>query len=136
MESEVIANLETHKPRGGSTALCSIIYNNQLYSANLGDSRAVIVKERHAVPLSNIHDFTNTSERLTVEQKGGTLLRDRLEGELALSRSIGDINFKAFMSSEPEITVHNVTEDDKYLLLATDGFWNVSEGVDEVFIIL
>lgn len=98
----------------------------------MGDCRAVVVKERHAVPLTNLHDFTNTSERLTVEQKGGTLLRDRLQGELALSRSIGDINFKAFMSSEPEITVHDVTEEDKYLLLGTDGFWNVSEGINNV----
>jgi len=59
-----------------------------------------------------------------VEKKGGTILNNRIDGELALTRSIGDINFKKFMNSDPEIISYEVADDDEYLILGTDGFWN------------
>lgn len=117
--------LQDNRPRGGSTALCTIVYNQQIYSGNLGDSQAVVFRKHNFTALSNLHDFNNENERRSAEQRGATLLNNRLQGELAVSRSIGDINFKAFMSSEPEITNYNITDDDEYLLLGTDGFWNV-----------
>jgi len=124
IESEVISSLKDQKLRGGSTALCNVLYNQKIYSANLGDSQSIVIRGRDFISLSNLHDFSNELERLSVEQKGGVLLKNRLEGELAISRSIGDINFKAFMSSEPDIFVYEITEADDYLILATDGFWN------------
>jgi len=124
LEKEVIVELQEWKPRGGSTALCSFLYNDQLHVANLGDSQAVLFKEDGYIELSNLHDFTNESERANVEQKGGTVLNNRLQGELAISRSIGDINFKRYMSSEPEIISYKFTDKDTYLFLASDGFWN------------
>jgi len=93
--------------------------------ANLGDSQAVIFQEDKFVELSNLHDFKNEQERLNAEQKGGTVINNRLEGELAVSRSIGDVKFKLYMSSEPEIASYKMTEKDEFLLLASDGFWNV-----------
>jgi len=131
IESEVISSLKDQKLRGGSTALCNVLYNQKIYSANLGDSQSIVIRGRDFISLSNIHDFSNELERLSVEQKGGVLLKNRLEGELAISRSIGDINFKAFMSSEPDIFVYEITEADDYLILATDGFWNVNRKIIE-----
>lgn len=124
IEKEVIDGLEAQRPRGGSTALCSVLHNKRLHCANLGDSQAVIIKGRTAVRLTNLHDFNNENERTMVEQRGGTILRNRLEGELAISRSIGDINFKTYMSSEPEISSYEISDDDDLLLLGTDGFFN------------
>jgi len=124
IESEVISSLQDQKLRGGSTALCNILYNQKIYSANLGDSQSYVIRGREVISLSNSHDFLNEAERLYVEQKGGVLLKNRLEGELAISRSIGDVNFKEFMNSEPEIMVYDITEEDEYLILCSDGFWN------------
>lgn len=124
IETDVIRNLEQQRPRGGSTALCTILRDKKLYSANLGDSQAIIIRGKNVVKLTNLHDFSNETERFNVEQKGGTILRNRLEGELAISRSIGDINYKAYMSSEPELSTYEVTEDDDFLLLGSDGFFN------------
>jgi len=123
-ENEVMATLQESKLRGGSTALCAVIYNDMLYVANLGDSRAVIFQENSHVSLSNLHDFTNTSETSHVESRGGVVLNNRLGGELAVSRSFGDIMFKQYMNKDPEITVHQIQEVDQYLLLGTDGYWN------------
>ena len=91
----------------------------------MGDSRAVLFQDDGHIELSNLHDFTNENERAHVEQKGGTVLNNRLQGELAISRSIGDINFKRYMSSEPEIVSYKLTDKDEFLFLASDGFWNV-----------
>jgi len=122
----VICELEANRPRGGSTALCTVIHNKQIYTGNMGDSRAVIFQKGSFSSLNNLHDFLNENERKAVEERGGTLFNNRLEGELALSRSIGDINFKAYMSNEPEVSVYEMKREDKYLVLGSDGFWNVS----------
>lgn len=124
IENEVAAMLGEWRPRGGSTALCGVIYGGNLYVANLGDSRAVMFQSENYKSLSNLHDFTNENERIYVENKGGIVLNNRLEGELAVSRSIGDIRYKHLMNKEPEIIVHQIHENDEYLILGTDGFWN------------
>ncbi len=125
IEQEVIAQLEEAKPRGGSTALCSFLNNDQLHIANLGDSQAVVFQEDKFIELSSLHDFKNEQERLYAEEKGGTVINNRLEGELAVSRSIGDIKYKSYMNTDPEIVSHQMTEKDEFLVLASDGFCNV-----------
>jgi len=124
IEKEVLSELQEFKPRGGSTALCIFMHHDHVYCANLGDSRAILFKENKYQELTTLHDFTNENERIFAEKHGGTVLNNRLEGELAVSRSIGDINFKKYMNSEPEILSTKLTEDDEYLILGTDGFWN------------
>lgn len=111
--------------RGGTTALCTVFDQEQIYTANLGDSQIVVFQEKSFVNLSSLHDYFNEEERKTIEEKGGIILKNRLEGELALSRSIGDYRFKKYLSSEPEMTSHQLSDKDEYIILATDGFWNV-----------
>lgn len=124
VEEEVETSLQEWKPRGGSTALCVIMYNGQMYVANLGDSRAVVYQNTSFESLSNLHDFSNASELQFAESKGAVILNNRLEGELAVSRSVGDIRFKSYMNPEPEIIQHKIQEQDEYLILGTDGYWN------------
>jgi len=124
LETEVINRLEAERPRGGSTVLCTIIQNKQIHVANLGDCQGIVTNGDKCTVLSQLHDFTNETEKQRVEQKGGVIFKNRLQGELAISRSIGDISYKNFMSSEPEISVYDIEEQDEYLILGTDGFWN------------
>lgn len=43
---------------------------------------------------------------------------------LAMSRSLGDmVAHSVGVSSDPEITRHKITEDDKFMILASDGLW-------------
>lgn len=52
----------------------------------------------------------------------------RLNGELAVSRSFGDKNYISYgLIAEPEITLAELNNDSRYLLLGTDGFWDVSD---------
>jgi len=49
----------------------------------------------------------------------------RVEGYLAVSRSIGDVYLKRWVIPDPEIKHWNVTNEDTLLVLATDGVWDV-----------
>jgi hypothetical protein len=49
----------------------------------------------------------------------------RVEGSLNLSRSLGDGHLKQFISSTPSVLRHDLLVDDNFVILATDGVWNV-----------
>ncbi|GFH17601.1 PPM-type phosphatase domain-containing protein, partial [Haematococcus lacustris] len=46
-------------------------------------------------------------------------------GVLAMSRAIGDHGLRPFVIPEPEITMLSRAEEDDFLLLASDGLWDV-----------
>ncbi|CAM8937485.1 unnamed protein product [Rhodiola kirilowii] len=63
-----------------------------------------------------------------VEAAGGRVINwngFRVLGVLATSRSIGDQYLKPFVTSEPEVTVCQRTKNDEFLILASDGLWDV-----------
>lgn len=48
----------------------------------------------------------------------------RVQGTLAVSRSIGDAHLKEWVMAEPDTKVVNLTKDMEYLILASDGIWD------------
>ncbi|PIA34639.1 hypothetical protein AQUCO_03700137v1 [Aquilegia coerulea] len=94
----------------GSTASTAVLVGNQLYVANVGDSRAVISKEGLAIPLSDDHKPNRTDERKRIESAGGVVMWAgtwRVGGVLAMSRAFGNRLLKQFVVAEPEIQVFN-----------------------------
>ena len=70
--------------------------------------------------------------------KGGWVEYNRVNGNLALSRALGDFVFKRNpgMSAEeqmviavPDVEVREITEDWEFILLACDGIWDVVTNV-------
>jgi serine/threonine protein phosphatase PrpC len=51
--------------------------------------------------------------------------RWRVEGVLAVSRAIGDISLKPYVTCDPEIQSKFIAEEDMYMVLASDGLWDV-----------
>ena len=45
----------------------------------------------------------------------------RVDGQITVSRAIGDIAHKQFITSEPESYHHSITDDDEVLILCSDG---------------
>lgn len=45
----------------------------------------------------------------------------RVQGVLAVTRAIGDLAFKDYITSEPEISSIQISSQDQYLILSTDG---------------
>ncbi|KAL1201998.1 Protein phosphatase 2C 3 [Cardamine amara subsp. amara] len=112
----------------GSTAVVSVITPEKIIVANCGDSRAVLYRNGKAVPLSTDHKPDRPDELDRIQEAGGRVIYwdgPRVLGVLAMSRAIGDNYLKPYVSSEPEVTVTDRTEEDEFLILASDGLWDV-----------
>ncbi|KAM7256055.1 hypothetical protein ACFE04_011796 [Oxalis oulophora] len=112
----------------GSTAVVVVLRKDELVVANCGDSRAVLCRAGVPVPLSSDHKPDRPDEMERVEAAGGRVINwnsSRILGVLATSRSIGDHYLKPFVISEPEVTVSPRTSSDNFLILASDGLWDV-----------
>ena len=48
----------------------------------------------------------------------------RLQGTLAVSRAIGDLQFKDWIISDPEIHKISLTSDSDFLIMASGGLWD------------
>lgn len=81
-----------------------------------------------SIILSLILVVNREDEEVRIKELGGRVIfwgRWRVEGVLAVSRAIGDINLKPYVTCDPEIIHHSITPDDQYVILASDGLWDV-----------
>lgn len=139
----------------GSTAVCALLHGNpklgtalRLVVPNLGDSRAVLCRGGQAVAVSDDHKPQRVDEKKRIERAGGLVLQVRgamrvaastnpnsmskaarreYQG-LAMTRSFGDLYFKQpvmLSVAEPEIQIIPLTDKDLFLVLATDGIYDV-----------
>ena len=119
----------------GATA-CIIYITNEnnkkiLYSVNVGDTRSVLIKNNEYRRLSYDHRASDPNEYNRIMNEGGIVFAGRVYGQLMLSRAFGDWELKSYgVSCEPHITRVELNDDDKYLVVATDGVWDVLEDVD------
>ncbi|CAM6114017.1 unnamed protein product [Calypogeia fissa] len=112
----------------GSTAVVAIVSSSQLIVANCGDSRAVLSRGGHAIPLSHDHKPDREDEMARIEAAGGRVIfRNgfRVLGVSTMSRAIGCRYLKPYVIAEPEVTITQRTADDECLILASDGVWDV-----------
>ncbi|CAN7987379.1 unnamed protein product [Ixodes pacificus] len=118
--------------KDGTTAVTVVAINNTLYIANLGDSKAILCRysaatQKHiSVPLSKDHTPTEYAERMRIQKAGGHVRDGRVLGVLEVSRSIGDGQYKRCgVSCLPDVMRCQLTEADRFLVLACDGLWKV-----------
>ena len=79
----------------GTTAVMVLVTPDWLVCANAGDSRAVYSKQGgRAVPLSYDHKPDDEAEERRIRTAGGYVAGGRVEGDLAVSRGLGDFRFK------------------------------------------
>ncbi|WPH01917.1 protein phosphatase 2C protein 1 [Acrodontium crateriforme] len=117
----------------GCTSSVGIITNNKIYVGNAGDSRSVLGIKGRAKPLSFDHKPQNEGEKARITAAGGFVDFGRVNGNLALSRAIGDFEFKKsadlppeqqIVTAFPDVTVHEMSDDDEFLVVACDGIWD------------
>ncbi|XP_030453677.1 probable protein phosphatase 2C 8 [Syzygium oleosum] len=112
----------------GSTAVVAVVGREVVVAANCGDSRAVLCRGGVAMALTDDHKPNRPDELKRVEAAGGRVINwngHRILGVLSTSRSIGDQYMKPFVIPEPEINVSRRTDADEFLILASDGLWDV-----------
>ena len=115
----------------GTTAIVAIVRDEEIFVGNAGDSRAVLIlkdAQDGVVELSQDHKPNRRDEQERIEKAGGIVVHVgvwRVEGVLAVSRAIGDRAFKEYVISRPDVLRYERTEKDAFLVLASDGLWDV-----------
>ncbi|XP_012579306.1 PREDICTED: protein phosphatase 1F isoform X1 [Condylura cristata] len=124
--------------QSGTTGVCALIAGNTLHVAWLGDSQVILVQQGQVVKLMEPHKperqpgspsgYLPQDEKERIEALGGFVYHMdcwRVNGTLAVSRAIGDIFQKPYVSGEADASSHELTGSEDYLLLACDGFFDV-----------
>ncbi|XP_053557916.1 protein phosphatase 1F [Bombina bombina] len=113
--------------RSGTTGVCALLEGDQLHVAWLGDSQALLVQQGIHVSLMDPHKPEREDERQRIESLGGCVAYMgcwRVNGTLAVSRAIGDIDQKPYVSSEGDVVSRALSGSDDFLVLACDGFFD------------
>lgn len=119
----------------GSTACLAVIDRSAtspvhtLWVANAGDSRCVLRTNTDIVQMSVDHKPGTDLEKQRIEQKGGYVASidgiPRVMGNLSLSRALGDQYMRPYVIPNPGVSFRELHGTERYLLLATDGLWDV-----------
>lgn len=133
-DEDILANPSSSRDPSGCTAVAALItHDGKIYVANAGDSRSVIGIKGEVKPLSYDHKPTSETERARISGAGGYIEYGRVNGNLALSRALGDFEFKKnyalpperqIITADPDVTCHEITEEDEFLVIACDGIWD------------
>lgn len=129
----------------GCTSVVALIKGKTLFVANAGDSRCVLAEEGKAVEMSHDHKPDLPGEIARITKAGGVVEDGRVMGNINLSRSIGDMEYKKnpslppeeqMITANPDVLTYQITAKSEYLILACDGIWDIltcQECVDMVY---
>jgi len=134
----------------GCTACCCLLRQEKafservLYTAHVGDARAVLCRKGLAVRLTgeSDHKATDAEEAKRVVEAGGTIYNERVNGMLAISRAFGDFQLKAptwtkdIVSNVPEVSATLLLEGDIFVITACDGLWDVIDDQEAVNLVI
>eukprot|EP00117_Sycon_ciliatum_P002379 scpid66576/ scgid2040/ Integrin-linked kinase-associated serine/threonine phosphatase 2C len=117
--------------KDGCTAVTTLLVNDTLHVANLGDSKALLCRADSScpggvkvLPLSKDHSPSQYDERQRIQKAGGAIRDGRILGVLEVSRSIGDGRFKGLgVSNTPDVRRMQLIADDRFVLMACDGLF-------------
>lgn len=125
----------------GCTALTAVIAGGRLLVANAGDCRAVLCRAGRALGLSRQHTAELEDERARVIAAGGSVSRRAGSwrvgaAALQVTRALGDFDLKGpidgGVTAEPEVVEFALTPEDQFIIMATDGVWDVMSDAEAV----
>lgn len=124
--------------KSGTTLANFYIIKERFIAMGIGDSRVVIGVKNSARALTEDHKPDHPYERARIEAAGGRVIRvgvPRVQGELAMSRAIGDVHLKPYVIAEPLIVEGFLGIENDYVVLACDGVWDVLTEDDVIDIV-
>ncbi|CAI5462601.1 unnamed protein product [Closterium sp. Yama58-4] len=148
-----------HNRDSGSTAVVALRLGSELIVAHIGDSRCVLARvargpngksdaaTMEAVQLTIDHKASNPAEKARVQEAGGKVLNymntiDRIflpgksEPGLAVARAFGDFELKSHgLICRPDVTVRTIDPNDQFVVMGSDGVWDVLSNAEVVEIV-
>ncbi len=144
-EESLFESDEIDSTFSGTTCILIFILGNKIISINIGDSRAIMIKEnKNYIQLSIDQKPENKEEKERIEKNGGELrkiiqnneeigpIRVWVKGKkypgIAMSRSIGDsVANEIGVFSLPEIKEFYIENNCKFIVIGSDGLWEFLE---------
>jgi len=112
----------------------AVIEGKKITCANAGDSRAVLRRKDSVFPLSYDHKPASEIESDRIRNAGGFVNQfGRVNGNLNLSRSIGDLKYKQnievkreeqMITAEPDLITTTLEDGDEFIIIGCDGIWD------------
>jgi len=134
-ELRVKANQGGRADRSGSTATGVLITPKDYFFFNAGDSRTLLVRNEQVEFATMDHKPTNEEEKKRIESAGGRVMIQRINGSLAVSRALGDFEYKnrddlddlsQLVSPDPDVTcLPRKSDADNFIVVACDGIYDV-----------
>ncbi|KAL1131984.1 hypothetical protein AAG570_011594 [Ranatra chinensis] len=132
---------EKYNDEGTAIDLRYAVTSMQGWRIEMEDSHSVItgLKGGRPVLATKDHKPSLGTERNRIERAGGTVTIQRVNGLLAVSRALGDFEYKNSpgmkqceqpVSPEPDVYVQERCPEDEFLVLACDGVWDVMSSAD------
>lgn len=136
-----IPEVANGEDKSGTTAICVLITDKYILFSNCGDSRGVLSGDgSKPLLVTQDHKPSNPPELERIQNAGGSVMIQRVNGSLAVSRALGDFEYKnvdgkgpteQLVSPEPEFYMKRRESDkDEFLVLACDGVWDVMTNED------
>ena len=143
-EKDLGKNTDIDASFSGTTCVMVFQVGEKLLCANVGDSRAIMVKEINKdtkiIPLSFDQKPNDPEESKRITENGGEISQYEEDGEksgpfrvwkkgeaypgIAMSRSIGDfISTTLGVIPVPKFIDEKVDKDTKFMVIASDGVW-------------
>jgi len=131
----------------GCTAVsCVIDFAKRVITcANSGDSRCILSEAGQLVRLSEDHKPQLESEKNRIIAAGGKITNGRVNGNLNLTRTLGDHEYKQnkklkpeeqIISCVPDTKTYDIKDETDFVILGCDGIWDVmrdQEAINFVF---
>jgi len=117
----------------GCTANVILIKGGIMYISNAGDSRSVLATRNLAIDLSIDHKPDNDKEKTRIAKAGGSVTGGRVEGNLNLSRALGDLRYKKntalkpeeqMISASPDVFRQPISKDFDFVVMGCDGIYD------------
>ena len=140
-ERDIEKNSDIDANFSGTTCVMVLQVGEKILCANVGDSRAIMVKENNVIiPLSIDQKPNDPEESKRIEGNGGEISQYEEDGEksgpfrvwkkgevypgIAMSRSIGDLIATTLgVVPVPKFIEAKIDKDTKFIVLASDGVW-------------
>jgi len=105
---------------------------NKIYVINAGDSRCTMGKGGVCVEMSVDHKPESQTEIDRITKAGSEIVEGRVDGNLNLTRSLGDLKYKQrehltpeeqSITANPDVYSFDLTDDIDFIIMGCDGIW-------------
>ena len=122
-------------PNEGSTVGLALVCGDKIVFANVGDTRIVVSLPDATVKRVSVdHKASDPDQVQEIIDKGGFVFKGRVNGFLAITRSIGDANVGDAISCEPHIDEIE-RQSGLAFVIASDGVWDMMSDEDAMKIV-